>query len=61
MMVENNNKTMGLADCSDNLALPSVDSAEFVNSCRKKHISEARQESAELNFEQVCEGHMDTC
>ena len=42
MMVENNNKTMGLADCSDNLVLPSVESAEFVNSCRKntsvKHV-----------------------
>ena len=29
MMVENNYKTMGLADCSDNLVLPSVESAEF--------------------------------
>ena len=42
MMVENNNKTMGLADCSDNLVLPSVESAEFVNSCRNntsvKHV-----------------------
>ena len=42
MMVENNNKTMGLADCSDNLVLPSVESAEFVNSCGKntsvKHV-----------------------
>ena len=29
MMVENNYKTMGLAECSDNLVLPSVESAEF--------------------------------
>ena len=29
MMEENNYKTKGLADCSDNLVLPSVESAEF--------------------------------
>ena len=29
MILENNYKTMGLADCSDNLVLPSVERAEF--------------------------------
>ena len=42
MMVENNNKTMGLADCSDNLVLPS---------CRKntsvKHVK--KMQSSTLN------------
>ena len=35
-------QTMGLADCSENIVLPSVESAEFVSSCRKytsvKHV-----------------------
>ena len=30
MMVENNYKTMGLADCPDSLVLPSVDSADLL-------------------------------